>query len=140
MMHCEVIKLQTMHGWMYEGCPKCGSKPRIQESIVMCGAARKRLNLLSQSKFVNSIVKLFGVSFAQNFIINFLLMFNRMKVHYLVGDDSGTTSVIFWDRLAMQLIGKSAREMKLKLDEVSSDNFSILTSVYGYSMVLICMV
>ena len=30
--------------------------------------------------------------------------------------------------------------MKLKLDEVSSDNFSILTSVYGYSMVLICMV
>ena len=63
-----------------------------------------------------------------------------MKVHYLVGDDSGTTSVIFWDRLAMQLIGKSAREMKLKLDEVNIDQLVILIFVYGYSMVLICMV
>ena len=50
-------------------------------------------------------------------------MLIRMKVHYLVGDDSGTASVIFWDRLAMQLIGKSARELKLKLDEVKLDTF-----------------
>ena len=65
----------------------------------------------------------FRFFFDEILIITFLLMLIRMKVHYLVGDDSGTASVIFWDRLAMQLIGKSAREMKLKLDEVKLDTF-----------------
>ena len=41
-----------------------------------------------------------------------------MKLHYLVKDDTGAVSVIFWDKFAAQLIGKSASEMKLKLLEV----------------------
>ena len=44
MLNCEVIKLQTMHGWMYEGCPKCGSKPRVQDSIVICGGCKKKVD------------------------------------------------------------------------------------------------
>ena len=40
-----------------------------------------------------------------------------MKVHYIIRDESGSSSIVFWDRLASQLFGKSATEMKLKLDE-----------------------
>lgn len=49
----------------------------------------------------------------------FIFFFLRMKLHYIVRNESGTASVISWDRQAMQLVGKSAREMKLKLDEAS---------------------
>lgn len=39
-------------------------------------------------------------------------MFCRLKVHYIVGDSSGSVSVVFWDRLARQLLNKTAAELK----------------------------
>lgn len=36
----------------------------------------------------------------------------RLKVHYLVGDSTGTTSVVFWDKLAHELLNKTAPELK----------------------------
>lgn len=46
VINCEIVKLQTMHGWMYEGCSKCGSKPRVQDSFVMCGICKKKLECI----------------------------------------------------------------------------------------------
>ena len=43
---CELVKLQTIHGWMYEGCPKCASKPTIEDSVVMCGGCKKKLDYI----------------------------------------------------------------------------------------------
>lgn len=47
-------------------------------------------------------------------------LFFRLKVHYTVADDSGTASVVFWDKLATQIFGKTASEMKQILLSVSS--------------------
>lgn len=36
----------------------------------------------------------------------------RLKIHYTIGDETGTASVVFWDKLASQLLDKSAAELK----------------------------
>lgn len=42
IIHCEVDKLETKHGWMYDGCSKCGTKPRIEGSILVCSGCKKK--------------------------------------------------------------------------------------------------
>lgn len=32
--------------WMYEGCVKCGSKPHVQDSIVMCSGCKKKMGCI----------------------------------------------------------------------------------------------
>ncbi|XP_028797693.1 replication protein A 70 kDa DNA-binding subunit-like [Neltuma alba] len=41
----------------------------------------------------------------------------RLKVHYTVADDSGKATVVFFDKLAFQFLGKTANEMKLQLEK-----------------------
>lgn len=44
--------------------------------------------------------------------------FVRLKAQYAVSDDSGQVSIVFWDKLAVQLIGKTAAELKALSKEV----------------------
>lgn len=39
-------------------------------------------------------------------------------MHYLVGDATGTASVVFWDKLARELLHKTAPELKAVLARV----------------------
>ena len=41
MIYGEIYKLQTMHGWVYNGCSKCGTKPRIDDRGMMCSGCKK---------------------------------------------------------------------------------------------------
>lgn len=43
----------------------------------------------------------------------------RLKVHYTVVDGTGSTSVVFWDRQANDLLHRSAAELKHSLINVS---------------------
>ena len=53
-----------------------------------------------------------------------LTLFGRLKLHYCVFDSSGILSVVFWDRLAIQLLNKIASQLKFLLKEV------IITAFY----------
>lgn len=52
-------------------------------------------------------------------------------MHYSVQDDSGRTSIVFFDKVAMQLIGSSALELKVKLEKVL---YLLLFGLYGILM------
>ena len=41
MIYGEIYKLETMHGWVYNGCAKCGTKPRIDDRGMMCSGCKK---------------------------------------------------------------------------------------------------
>ena len=60
-----------------------------------------------------------------------------MKVHYIIKDESGIASIVFWDRLASQLFGKSARQMKLKLDEARNVILVIYSTTFSVVLILI---
>lgn len=46
------------------------------------------------------------------------LIFYRLRVYYLIKDDTGTASITFWDKQARQLINKTAVELINELPEV----------------------
>ena len=52
-----------------------------------------------------------------------LTLFFRLKLHYRVFDSSGSISVVFWDRLAVQLINKTASQLQFLLKEVIIADF-----------------
>ena len=61
---------------------------------------------------------------------DFCLCFCRLKLQYMVSDDSGTCSVVFWDRDDVQLIKRTTKQFKFMLSEVSQFSYyyvSILT-------------
>lgn len=56
----------------------------------------------------------------------------RLKLHYCVEDESGSSSVVFWDRLAVQLINKTASQFKFLAQEVNQLTiFFVIISVSG---------
>lgn len=51
-------------------------------------------------------------------VIKVALSWSRLQIHYTVEDQIGTVSAIFWDKLATQLLGKTAVELKQLLKSV----------------------
>ncbi|KAI9125335.1 hypothetical protein K1719_003951 [Acacia pycnantha] len=45
----------------------------------------------------------------------------KMKIHYLVRDKTGSASVIFWDKLVVQLVKKTTSELKCLVKEDEDD-------------------
>ncbi|XP_028778051.1 uncharacterized protein LOC114734595 [Neltuma alba] len=89
IINCKVIKLETRHGWSYDGCSKCASKPKEENGSLHCSNYKKKPQSVEP----------------------------KLKVHYVVEDQSGKTSVIFWDKLVVQLFNKNATEIKLTLEQ-----------------------
>ncbi|XP_028751228.1 uncharacterized protein LOC114711041 [Neltuma alba] len=89
IVNCRVLKLETHYGWTYDGCTKCRTKPKEENGSAYCSNCKKK----------PIAVEL------------------KLKVHYVVGEDTGKTSVIFWDKLAVQLFQKNAFEMKVILKQ-----------------------
>ncbi|KAI9113959.1 hypothetical protein K1719_015210 [Acacia pycnantha] len=87
---CDVItkvtiqKVETLYGWSYDACP-CDKKPEYQSNgSLRCSKCNKEV-LMTVPKF---------------------------KVHYKVYDNTGKCSIIFFDRQATELLGKSASKIK----------------------------
>lgn len=60
VVQCEVVKFETEHGWVYQGCSKCNSLPKSLISgepngALFCPGCKKNPISLSQSIFLNSI-------------------------------------------------------------------------------------
>ncbi|XP_028774119.1 uncharacterized protein LOC114731162 [Neltuma alba] len=97
VINCVIHKLETTYGWLYDGCGKCGSKLRDENNTITCPGRQKKPDSIEP----------------------------KLKVHYAVKDDTGTTSVIFWDKHASELINKSVAELKaiyLKEQSVKDSN------------------
>ncbi|XP_028782229.1 replication protein A 70 kDa DNA-binding subunit A-like isoform X2 [Neltuma alba] len=90
---CVIMKLETRHGWTYDCCSKCGSKPKMEDGSWYCMTCKKKPESIEP----------------------------KLKVHYVVEDESGKTSVIFWDKLAVQLFNKNATEMKVLLQKAQCE-------------------
>ena len=58
--------------------------------------------------------------------INSLTLYSRLKIHYSVEDETGTASVVFWDKQATQILGKTAAEMKQILLSVGFNSYVLL--------------
>ncbi|KAI9118843.1 hypothetical protein K1719_010288 [Acacia pycnantha] len=87
---CDVVtkvtiqKVETLYGWSYDACP-CDKKPEYQENGT--------LRCLKCDKDV-------------------LMTVPKHKIYYKVYDDTGKSSIIFFDRHATELLGKSASKIK----------------------------
>ncbi|KAI9116980.1 hypothetical protein K1719_011979 [Acacia pycnantha] len=95
---CDVVtkvtiqKVETLYGWSYDACP-CDKKPEYQSNgSFRCSKCNKDV-LMTVPKF---------------------------KVHYKVYDGTGKCSVIFFDRQATELLGKSASKVKEDMHKESS--------------------
>ncbi|XP_028757320.1 uncharacterized protein LOC114754709 [Neltuma alba] len=89
VIRCIIQKLETRYGWIYQGCSKCGTKLRLENESWICPSCQKK------PEFID----------------------HKMKLHYTVKDETGIASIIFWDKLAVELIKNSAAELKVILDE-----------------------
>ncbi|KAK4268223.1 hypothetical protein QN277_024909 [Acacia crassicarpa] len=47
----------------------------------------------------------------------------KMKLHCMVKDDSGSASVLFWDKHAVELLNRNALQLKLSLPGVNKTHF-----------------
>ncbi|KAI9077464.1 hypothetical protein K1719_040583 [Acacia pycnantha] len=84
-----VQKCETLYGWFYDACP-CDKKPEYQSNgSLKCTKCDKDV----------------------------LMTVPKYKVHYKVYDDTGKCSIIFFDRHATELLGKSASKMKEDMQE-----------------------
>ncbi|KAI9084717.1 hypothetical protein K1719_033361 [Acacia pycnantha] len=54
-------------------------------------------------------------------IIEVKNLIQRMKIHYLIRDKTGSASVIFWEKLVVQLVKKTASELRQSLKEDEDD-------------------
>ncbi|KAK4260997.1 hypothetical protein QN277_004053 [Acacia crassicarpa] len=89
VIHCQIYKLETKHGWIYDACSKCGSKVKIDDPSWICPLCKKKPDSIEP----------------------------KMKIHYLVRDQTGSASVIFWDKLDVPLVKKTASELISSLNE-----------------------
>ncbi|XP_028752889.1 uncharacterized protein LOC114724812 [Neltuma alba] len=89
VINCIIQKLETRYDWVYDGCSKCGTKPRLENETSICPSCRKTPDSIEP----------------------------KMKVHYTVKDHTGSTSVIFWDKLAVDLIKNTATELMQMLEK-----------------------
>ncbi|XP_028753423.1 uncharacterized protein LOC114713014, partial [Neltuma alba] len=86
---CEVVtklvieKLETAYGWNYDGCP-CDKKPFYVNGKLKCSACNTEVKM-TEPKF---------------------------KVHYKARDSTGKCSIIFFNRLASQLLNCVAADLK----------------------------
>ncbi|KAI9081101.1 hypothetical protein K1719_036860 [Acacia pycnantha] len=87
---CDVVtkvtiqKVETLYGWSYDACP-CDKKPEyMANGILRCSKCNKDV----------------------------LMTVPKYKIHYKVYDDTGKCSIIFFDRHATELLGKSASKIK----------------------------
>ncbi|KAI9128986.1 hypothetical protein K1719_000469 [Acacia pycnantha] len=87
---CDVVtkvtiqKVETLYGWSYDACP-CDKKPEYQANgTLRCSKCDKDV----------------------------LMTVPKYKIHYKVYDDTGKCSIIFFDRHATELLGKSATKIK----------------------------
>ncbi|KAI9121757.1 hypothetical protein K1719_007147 [Acacia pycnantha] len=92
---CDIVtkvtiqKCETLYGWFYDACP-CDKKPKYQSNgSLKCTKCDKDV----------------------------LMTIPKYKVHYKVYDDTGKCSIIFFDRHATELLGKSASKMKENMQE-----------------------
>ncbi|KAK4281939.1 hypothetical protein QN277_013379 [Acacia crassicarpa] len=101
VINCQIHKLETRHGWKYDGCSKCGSKADLDNPSSICPLCKKIPEKIEP----------------------------KMRINYLVKDKTGSASVIFWDKLAVQLVKKTASELIHLLKKVTTyDNLCILAS------------
>ncbi|KAI9108293.1 hypothetical protein K1719_020776 [Acacia pycnantha] len=105
VIHCQIHKLETKYDWIYDGCPKCGSKVKSDDPSWICPLCKKQPE-------------------------------PKMKLHYLVRDKTGSTSVIFWDKLAVQLVKKTASELKCLVKEDEDDIADELDLPVGKNLLL----
>ncbi|XP_054782777.1 replication factor A protein 1-like [Prosopis cineraria] len=89
LISCVIIKLDTRNGWNYDGCSKCASKPKPQNGSLYCPLCKKKPASIE----------------------------TKLKLHYTVEDETGKVNVVFWDKLAIQLLGQTATELKVILHE-----------------------
>ncbi|XP_054817693.1 uncharacterized protein LOC129317387 [Prosopis cineraria] len=110
LIMAEIIKLETRHGWTYEGCGRCATKPRLENGKQMCTSCKKQPDSIE----------------------------SKLKVHYIAADDSGKVSLVFWDKLAYQLLQKNAPELKLELlhEERAYDFPDILDDIVGKKLLM----
>ncbi|XP_054795053.1 uncharacterized protein LOC129300509 [Prosopis cineraria] len=88
IIECVIEKLETNPGWTYEGCIRCGTKHRPNsKGIMVCPSCP---NDMTQTEF-------------------------KLKAHYNVSDESGNTSVVFFDKHAYEFTLKTASEIKEQL-------------------------
>lgn len=41
-MEVTILKLETRHGWTYDGCARCGSKQVIEGNVLFCPGCKRR--------------------------------------------------------------------------------------------------
>ncbi|KAI9118193.1 hypothetical protein K1719_010525 [Acacia pycnantha] len=87
---CDVVskvtikKCETLYGWFYDACP-CDKKPEyMSNGTLRCTKCEKDV----------------------------LMTVPKYKIHYKVVDETGKCSIIFFDRHATELLGKSASRIK----------------------------
>ncbi|XP_028764311.1 replication protein A 70 kDa DNA-binding subunit-like [Neltuma alba] len=89
---CEVVtkvciqKIEIAYGWTYDGC-SCDRKPVYENDKLKC------------KSYTNDV----------------LTIEPKFKLHYTVFDSTGICSIIFFNRLACDLIGFSAEQLKTKV-------------------------
>ncbi|XP_028794361.1 uncharacterized protein LOC114749978 [Neltuma alba] len=88
---CKVIKVDTGHGWKYIGCSRCGSKPKDDDVKQPCNSKSCKNKPTTYE--------------------------SKLRVHYTVMDESGKVTIVFFDKLAVQYIGKTAVELEKGLSK-----------------------
>lgn len=121
------IKLETTYGWYYDGCGKCSSKVKEEDGELKCFLCKKTPNLIQpRSPSCQTHVNLRSLMHILHLITS--PQYNRLKLHYVVSDDSGSMSIVFWDKLATQLLDYTATQLEFLLKEVI--DYSTLNYVY----------
>ncbi|KAI9127664.1 hypothetical protein K1719_000657 [Acacia pycnantha] len=105
VIHSQIHKLETKYDWIYDGCPKCGSKVKGDDPSWICSLCKKQPE-------------------------------PKMKLHYLVRDKTGSASVIFWDKLDVQLVKKTASKLKCLVKEDEDDIADELDLPVGKNLLL----
>ncbi|XP_054824801.1 uncharacterized protein LOC129322518 [Prosopis cineraria] len=104
------MKLDTRHGWNYDGCTKCAIKTIEQNDSTYCPTCKKKPDSVEP----------------------------KLKIHYTVEDETGKVTVVFWDKLAVQLLHKTVAELKAILhdDKRTYDFPDELDNLIGKKMIL----
>ncbi|XP_028775399.1 uncharacterized protein LOC114732266 isoform X2 [Neltuma alba] len=89
VIRAEIKKVEKNFGWYYEGCNNysCGAKLKSKVLRVSCHGCQRP---------------------ASGIVLKY-------KIHFMVADDTGTTSVVLFDGVASRLLNKSAKLLKDEL-------------------------
>ncbi|KAI9083786.1 hypothetical protein K1719_034254 [Acacia pycnantha] len=88
---CEIKKFLTRDKWFYEGCSRCGTKSQVTNGVASCG------NNYCKGKKCTIQPKL--------------------RLNYLIADESGTASIVLFDKHATELLKKTASQLKAEIPE-----------------------